>query len=146
MCVTAASHAAHRIGVRAPATRELEQDRGAVLGHDRALELRDPGARGCEPRAVRAAEAARHAPLDASLGQEQDVVAGAIGLAVAEREAVERLRRSSLEQALDVLGEDVDLDVHLVARAERAERRHRARVRDERDRERVVGERRRSSG
>ena len=44
-------------------------------------------------------------------------------------------------QALDVLGEHVDLEVDLVARLERAERRHFERVRDQRDLERVVVER-----
>ena len=44
-------------------------------------------------------------------------------------------------EPLDVLGEHVDLEVDLVAGRERAERRHRERVRDERDREAVVVER-----
>jgi SAM-dependent methyltransferase len=44
-------------------------------------------------------------------------------------------------EALDVLREHVDLEVHRVARRERAERRHLERVRDERDLERVVVQR-----
>ena len=45
-------------------------------------------------------------------------------------------------QPLDVLREDVDLEVDRVAGLERAERRHLERVRDERDREASVVERR----
>ncbi len=42
------------------------------------------------------------------------------------------------EQALDVLGEHVDLEVHHVAVGERAERRRSKRVRNQRDGERVA--------
>src|SRR3954467_10472728 len=42
---------------------------------------------------------------------------------------------SATDEALDVLGEHVRLEVDLVARLERSERRHVERVRDERDRE-----------
>ena len=48
-------------------------------------------------------------------------------------------QRLAVQQLLDVLGEHVDLEIHAVARRERAERRHLERVRDQRYREpRVV--------
>src|SRR5262249_25205808 len=45
------------------------------------------------------------------------------------------LGASATDEALDVLGEHVGLEIDLVARLERAERRYLERVRDERDRE-----------
>ena len=50
--------------------------------------------------------------------------------------------QSSVEQPLDVLGEHVDLEVHLAAGLEVAERRLGERVRDQRDGEAVAVERR----
>ena len=52
-----------------------------------------------------------------------------------------RGNRTRVDQLLDVLGEHVHFEIDLVARPSGAERRHRERVRDERDLERAASQR-----